>query len=231
MSGDEIALKVVVEAACTLLLLTQGSTKVFKTRPYSLAGLNDGKRTLQTLSVIIEEEALLLLLPSPVTCFANASYTQVQTFRLISATSSLVLLDSYTSGRMARGEEWSFDSYRSTNEIYISGKQVAKDALLLENNYRQFVHPYSCYATLFLFGPKTLPLLHHFKSEFHKIVQYKSRIMPDLIWSFSELEKGTGGIVRVAATRTESVKEWLQEQCQSLESLIGKDAYRHAWTG
>ncbi|KAJ3091457.1 hypothetical protein HK102_000482 [Quaeritorhiza haematococci] len=87
----------------------------------------------QVLDVGIGEGALLALLPEPVTCFAQASYGQTQTFR-VAATGSLVLLDWFTSGRMSRGESWLFKRYRSENIVIVEGiGVVVKDAWVLED--------------------------------------------------------------------------------------------------
>lgn len=91
-------------------------------------------RTSQRMDVSIDPEAFLLLLPDPITCFASSSYSQSQTFRLSAdGRSSAVVIDWFTSGRMARGEEWSFERYRSLNEFWIGGKRVARDVMLLED--------------------------------------------------------------------------------------------------
>ncbi len=79
-------------------------------------------------------DAVLLLLPDPVTPFSSSSYSQTQTFYLENSHSSAaVILDWFTSGRMARGEEWAFERYRSVNEIWIHGRRVARDVMLLES--------------------------------------------------------------------------------------------------
>ncbi|SPO27992.1 uncharacterized protein UTRI_05135 [Ustilago trichophora] len=130
VSGDSVDLDVDVGSHCTMLILTQGSTKVFKTRNShptqgvstasftdSIGGGEGGGMqvgeglTRQNYRFLVRKNATLVLLPDPVTCFANASYDQVQRFDLRSGDScSLVVLDWITSGRalvgssMGRGE-------------------------------------------------------------------------------------------------------------------------------
>lgn len=143
VSGDTVHLDLDVGTGCTLLLLTQGSTKVFKLRSPSLLGTpshsfqqQEELATRQIMRCIVRPQATLVLLPDPVTCFARSRYIQTQRFDLRSrASSSLVLLDWITAGRTALGtgsENWAFERYKSRNEVRVQGEIVAHDVLLLE---------------------------------------------------------------------------------------------------
>ncbi|MCO5573076.1 hypothetical protein L7F22_026841 [Adiantum nelumboides] len=99
VSGDTVSLDIDVGSHCTLLLLTQGSTKVFKQR-FSRGRIDGGGGTSQTFRLLVRRWATLIVLPDPVTCFKRAVYDQTQRFDLrCAATSSLVLLDWFTPGR------------------------------------------------------------------------------------------------------------------------------------
>ncbi|KAI5475355.1 urease accessory protein [Pseudohyphozyma bogoriensis] len=249
VAGDRVKLEVEVLGGSNLVMFTQGSTKVFRTRPgrylsdtfHTTDGISPPTR--QLMSTTIHANSTLFLLPSPVTCFSEANYSQKQVFHL-EATSSIVLLDWYTSGRMdmGAGEEWQFKRYRSENEIWIDGRRVAKDVLLLEDthekgeatetSYAPRVAPYSCYATLLLFGPSTKPLLQHLERTFSSITQYNQSNPYSLLWSFSELEKGEGGIARCAGVSTEAVREWVVQVLQDggIETMIGEDLWKNAFS-
>ncbi|KAF9056501.1 UreD-domain-containing protein [Panaeolus papilionaceus] len=146
VSGDHTEIDVAVADAATLVLLSQGTTKVFKTRPgqrlasvlpkpgiesQHAASSTQFQMASQRLHFRIHRESSLLLLPEPVTCFRNASYQQIQNFT-IEGNGSLVLLDWITPGRISIGEEWAFSRYYSKNEIWHDGKCVAKDVQLLQ---------------------------------------------------------------------------------------------------
>lgn len=226
-----------------------GSTKVFKTRPgrylTDTAQPDDATKrssTRQLMDIVVRPASSLFLLPSPVTCFSEASYSQRQTFRL-GATSNLLLLDWFTSGRMshAGGEEWQFARYRSRNEVWIEDRLVAKDVLLLEDetaaagadkSYVARVAPYSCYATILLFGPAMAPILAHLQAAFANITQYNQSRPYSMLWSFSELEKGRGGIARCTGDSTEAVKDWIVQVLTDggIESMIGEDLWKCAFT-
>ncbi|KAH9837058.1 UreD-domain-containing protein [Rhodofomes roseus] len=131
VGGDRVELSVVVDAGAALVMLTQGSTKVFKNRPgHRLSARSQGTLsdavTTQSLEVSVAREGALFLLPDPVTCFRSAAYNQVQIFR-IDTSASLVLLDWVTSGRKSLGEEWAFSRYYSMNEVWICDRPLAKD--------------------------------------------------------------------------------------------------------
>ncbi|GAA5994871.1 urease accessory protein UreD [Rhodotorula paludigena] len=269
VAGDRVRLKVEVEEGTALVLLTQGSTKVFKTRPgrylTTTPALGASNTTEQQYRLSVGPSALLVLLPAPVTCFSRARYAQRQVVRLANESSSLVLLDWYTSGRMALGkagpdgEEWEFESYRSENEVWLCGgggdkgttTRLAKDVLLLEDEkppqtspddpsaprhtttYVPRVAPYSCYATLFLFGPQTASLRRALETSFTALEQHKLPAPYALVWSYSTLpgHPEGGGVARCAAATTEGVKEWVVQVLQlgGIEELVGKDLWKTAF--
>ncbi|ESR61893.1 hypothetical protein CICLE_v10016161mg [Citrus x clementina] len=112
VSGDSISCEITVADACTAVLTTQASTKVYK----SLGS----KSSEQILEAKIGSDALLAVIPDPVTCFSTARYSQKQIFRVV-LDSSLVIVDWITSGRHESGEKWDFELYRSTNHIFLEG--------------------------------------------------------------------------------------------------------------
>ncbi|KAK3017840.1 hypothetical protein RJ639_003350 [Escallonia herrerae] len=70
----------------------------------------------------IGSDALLVVIPDPVTCFSTAKYSQKQVFRMMSD-SSLLIVDWITSGRHESGEKWDFKLYKSTNQIFLAGDE------------------------------------------------------------------------------------------------------------
>lgn len=160
MAGDEISLNIVIEAGAGLLLLTQGSTKVFRVRP-GLRPLSLGPRllksgtevdqskTIQRQHIRVGEDAFLLLLPNAVQPYASSSYHQAQRVSLTGKGSSVILLDWFTAGRSlsvqkttASGvvgcgrtkEEWEFERYSSLNEVVLDGEVIMRERMVLEND-------------------------------------------------------------------------------------------------
>ncbi|CAE7107310.1 unnamed protein product [Rhizoctonia solani] len=236
VSGDRIELEVKVEQGVGLVFYTQGSTKVFKSRLG--ANRSDSTTTTQHLTATLAPSNIFVLLPDPITCFQSASYTQIQTFHL-AATSSLVLLDWFTSGRMARGEEWVFERYYSKNEIWIDQKRMARDVMLLtqeqesgalpKRSLKDRLSPYACYATLFLIGPLVQPIVQSLQTGYGDISQRQRSEPEDLIWSLSPLVEGDGICIRVAGKETELVRQWLKIRLEGLKSVVGVEAYSKAF--
>lgn len=247
VAGDTVDLRVQVDSDCHLVLLTQGNTKVFKDRPggsytgvrntagrigSSLsASIANTTSTRQRVRVCVQPNASLFLLPAPVSCFKDASYSQHQTFELQDHnTSSLLLLDWFTSGRQSRGENWQFERYRSRNEVTIEGRTVINDVLLLEGeDYGKRMAHFTCYCNLFICGQALKSLSEHFRQLSQDETQFQQAASKNLIWSYSELEKDRAAVVRCAGTETETIKDWLAQQLKTLEVLIGRDIYRAAF--
>ncbi|PCH33843.1 UreD-domain-containing protein [Wolfiporia cocos MD-104 SS10] len=243
VGGDRIDLSVEIQAKVALVMLSQGSTKVFKTRPgQRLSARSQGTSsdavTTQIMNVVVEESGALFLLPDPVTCFRSARYNQLQTFRLI-GNASAVILDWVTSGRRSIGEEWVFSRYYSLNEVWVDEECVARDVMLLEEQLQvpglpartlaDTLAPYSCYATLIMYGPLVQDTIRFLSGEYARITVFKHSSPPNLLWSFSPIRDGNGCIVRVAAKGSEDVKMWFSEMLKPLESVVGIDIYRKAF--
>ncbi|KAF3793364.1 Urease accessory protein D [Nymphaea thermarum] len=215
VSGDRISFDVRIGNDCTAAIKTQSSTKVYKAI--------GAKCSEQILEAQVGSNALLALLPDPVTCFAGARYSQKQIFRIVS-NSNLIIVDWLTSGRHERGEKWDFSLYKSTNNIFLEGdhplfldsvipklkqiqNQITND--VKETMSRLFQLPFaarSCYNK-------------RQKSQ-HTIEQ------PDFLASCSGFgNKDIGLVVRIMALTTESVYKFLHQHLACLASLLGAVPY------
>jgi urease accessory protein len=189
----------------------------------------------------------LYLLPDPVTCFRDATYHQVQTFHLARGASA-ALLDWYTSGRRARGEEWAFARYYSVNEVFVEGARSARDVVMLDGtegmspatargvqqsllprrSLADRMGPYACYATLFLYGPRLQGVVRALEDRMREATVFQVKEPLNVLWSLSLVrgEAGDGGrIVRVAGKETEDVKRWLSDALRGLVDVIGGEVY------
>ncbi|KAG2369452.1 UreD-domain-containing protein [Suillus spraguei] len=259
VGGDCMQLIVEVGKECKLLLLSQGSTKVFKTRAGNRASTRFRRSsqptpsslqaiTTQSMEVTIAPGSALFLLPDPVTCFRSASYTQLQSFHL-AGSASIVLLDWVTSGRRSMGEDWDFLRYYSVNEVFVEGRRVARDVLLLENPFldtqtasescssnptsraplrmlKDRLAPYSCYAMLLLYGPHTHGVVTDLQAKYRTISIFKRAAPERFIWSLTPVDDGKGTVIRAAGIDTDDVKNWFREVLRGLEAVVGIDEYR-----
>lgn len=242
VSGDSISCELTVKDGSTAVLTTQASTKVYKSR--------GEERSEQLLEARIGSDALLAVLPDPVTCFATARYVQKQVFRVDSA-SSLVLVDWFTSGRHGRGEIWEFDLFKSTNQIFLQDDHpLFLDTVLLErgspNSIIERMHGYQVIAMVVILGPKVKNIRDQIRENVKKMMgdqlyspftsaggaQMKTNsdhllTKPGIIASSSVFgPMGIGTVVRIAAMETETIYRFLQQQLASMETLLGVPPYK-----
>ncbi|CDP11287.1 unnamed protein product [Coffea canephora] len=148
--GDSIKCDISVGDGCTTVLTTQASTKVYKSV--------ESKCSEQVLEARIGSDALLAVIPFPVTCFSTAKYSQTQVFKVFPS-SSLLIVDWITSGRYGRGEKWDFELYKSTNNIFLEADEpLFLDTILLEqgrySSIAERMQDYQVIAMVILLGPK-----------------------------------------------------------------------------
>jgi len=176
VGGDHIDLKVTLEKHTRLVLVTQGSTKLFKSPSKSVV-------TAQSLTITIGEGASLCYLPDPTQPFAESVYEQKQTFFLDSQqTCSLCVLDRVSEGRRARGESWSFWSWKGKNEVRQGPQEkgrpsrlLLRDALILSDDREldgasiaDKSNGLGVFGTLILSGPKFKALGDFFMTSFKR---------------------------------------------------------------
>lgn len=121
LAGDDVSLEVEVGDGAVALLSTQAGTKIYR---------SPGRVSAQRLDARVGRDAVLAVLPHPVSCFTSARYHQSQRLELEPG-ASVVWLDALSAGRVARGERWAFHEYRSRVEIASGGAPVLVDALRL----------------------------------------------------------------------------------------------------
>nr|GEU30879.1 urease accessory protein D [Tanacetum cinerariifolium] len=237
VSGDCISFDLIIQDACTAVLTTQASTKVYKSVAI--------KCSQQIMEARIGSDALLVVIPDPVTCFSTARYSQKQVFRIVSG-SSLLVVDWITSGRHQSGEKWDFSLYKSTNHIYLDDKPLFLDTVLLENgnvtSIAERMHDYQVIAMVILLGPKLQDIQDQVQEDVKKMMSEqlhapsaggRSKVCnsvgyakPSLIASCNSFgPKGIGVIIRISATTTEAVYRFLHRQLASMEPMVGLCPY------
>ncbi|KAL5731306.1 hypothetical protein ACHQM5_004049 [Ranunculus cassubicifolius] len=236
VSGDRVSCGLTIGEGCTTVFTTQSSTKVYKS-----VGL---KCSEQFLEARIGSNALLVVIPDPVTCFATARYFQKQVFKMESE-SSLIIVDWITSGRHESGESWDFKYYKSTNHIFVGDHPLFLDSVLLEEgsitSIKERMHGYQVIAMLILVGPKLKQIQNQVQEDAKRVMHeqfyipatlgYKKRMTsgqtkPDVLVSCSTFgPKGIGLVVRISAITTESVYNFLRLHLASMETLLGAAPY------
>jgi urease accessory protein len=185
VAGDCVDLNIRVRPKSRLALLTQGSTKVYKTPSKSI-------RSHQNLTVKVEEGAALLLLPDPVQPFKDSSYEQCQIFHVHHSLSSILVLDWVSEGRTARGEAWEFFGWKGRNEIWslpdpdkgTKKKLLIRDSMVLDEtsstkrSYSDEMDDLGVFGTLIIRGPLFRALGDFFLAEFSRLPRIRANGKP-----------------------------------------------------
>ena len=220
VAGDHIDLAVEIGDGTSCVLTSQSSTKVYK--------CPGGKVTRQTTRATIGNEALLVIAPDPITCFAGSCYQQEQRLDLAMG-GNLVLVDWLTSGRRARNERWMFTRYSSRIDIRCDGRQRFLDSVLLDPTDGPLESPYRfgrfhCVALLVIMGPV-------YERESAAILEEISRqpIEPgaSLIQTASRIPRGV--VLRIAGVGTEQVGRELQQRLEFLAPRLGGGPWSRKW--
>jgi urease accessory protein len=188
VAGDTVNLRVTLEPTTRLTLLTQGTTKIFKTPSRNLI-------SKQQMTVDLTPGSGLCYLPDPIQPFAKSSFEQHQTYKIAcpdptdespaSQLGSLCALDWISSGRPANGEHWSFYRCGSRNEIYLAlpnrkCRLLLRDNILLddhgmENSIAARMNDQAVFGTLIIYGPLFETLGQFFMDEFKALPRIGGR--------------------------------------------------------
>jgi urease accessory protein len=202
---------------------------------------------LQYIQSDVGEKALLGFVMHPVICFEDSNYVQCHQFRLSSRTSSLLVIDGLTSGRVSRGEKWKFQHYHSITQVLLENECIFHDGLCLADGYQSSVEPYQCYQNIMLFGPAFREISKRIVHEVEQQPIYLKRTsggmsqsryqqggnnrdayesgssMDRLLTSASYFYKDEGLIVRIAGEDTEEVKMRTLELVKGVDQVLGHD--------
>ncbi len=220
VAGDEIELRVQLRPRACAVLSTQSATKVYKSPA--------GRPSRQSLDAVIDDKALLVVAPDPVSCFRGARYEQRQRIAL-TGDGAAVVVDWFTSGRRACGERWSMDQYRSRLDLYHDGTHVLADNWLLDPCDGPLTSPYRlgrfhCAGLLAVVGrplqPTCAQLLRAASEE---------PISPDSpVWTAGSPILH-GAILRIVGETTEHVGRRLRETLYFLTEFLGIPPWARKW--
>jgi urease accessory protein len=220
VGGDAIRMNVDVGGGARGVLSTQASTKVYRSlRPAS-----------QYLTASVEDDALLVVLPDPVVCFAGAHFSQQQRYELHHR-GSLVMVDWITSGRHAAGERWAFHHYSSRIDIRRAGRRIVYDALLLDDGDGSISERLGAFE-ICLTAVVTGPLVSNAAAS---IVHATSEPGPPGVAKHSNLVAASwvlpdgGVLLRMSGVSVEQVGAALRERFTFLREQLGDDPWSRKW--
>jgi urease accessory protein len=213
VAGDHLAVNFTVEPQAAAVLTTQASTKVYHAQ--------DGRGSSQTLDARLAADSLLVVAPDPVVCFKDAIYSQRQSFQL-EADASLALLETYTAGRWANGEQWAFSRFDSCNRIVVSDRETVFDRVVLTTHdvlrHSQLATGrFTVFASLYLVGPRL--------SAGRDIAARALADLPidpaaDCFMSYSPIDQ-QAGVLRIAAGDAATIRERCSTVLAPLAFVLG----------
>jgi urease accessory protein len=213
VDGDSVSMDVTVERSAAALVATQASTKVYR-----------GERgAAQRLRAQVDDDSLLVLLPDPVTGFAGSRYVQQQHVHLESS-SSLVLVDWLTAGRIGAGERWQFHDYSSQTRIWRGRRLIVQDGLRLsadDGNLGERMNRFNCLATVIMTGPALQTWAGGLLGSLGAAAVARRM---DMLLSAAPLD-GDGVVLRAAGLSVEQVGAALRQYLAIVPALLGDDPW------
>jgi urease accessory protein len=220
VAGDEFDLRLRLGSQTTCIIGTQSTTKVYKSP--------GGRVCRQTLAATVDDGALLVVAPDPVSCFTGARYEQRQRIEMHRG-GALVVVDWFTSGRRCRGESWQMDGYASRLDIEFDGQHVLADAWRLSPDDGPLDSPFRlgrfhCAAALVLVGSQL--------AEAGSRLLASSAGLP-IAPDGSLLEAGSpiphGVVLRLLGETPEQVGRRLTDRLSFLASRLGEAPWSRKW--
>jgi urease accessory protein len=220
VGGDQTRLDLKLGAETRCFVGTQASTKIYR-NPSQLPCSHITRANL-------ESNSLLVFTPDPVQAFAGSTYSQRQEFHLAPG-AGLVLLDWFNSGRAACGERWAFSQFKSRNDVFIAGKRIFLDSILLDSSDGSLDSPmragrFNCFATLLFVGE---PLRAATNQLLEKISTKPVERKSPLVASASPIRDGA--VLRIAGEQVEAVGRAIHQNLDFLSKFLGDDPWSRKW--
>jgi urease accessory protein len=222
VGGDRQAIEVDVTAGAAAYLSSQASTKVYR----SMHGASADLRAR------VGDEALLVVAPDPVVCFADSRFCQRQEFD-VAQSGSLVVVDWVTSGRRESGERWSFAQYTNRLLARLNGTLVVYEAMSLQREDGDLdvrLGRFDVLAFVLVLGA---PLLPHAASIVDQLAGERVRREASQLAVATPLVNtdlgAVGCVVRIAGQSVESVGGTIRSVLSFVPTLLGDDPWLRKW--
>ena len=217
VGGDSLHLEIDVEARAMAVISTQASTKVYRSP----------RGASQHLRASVADDALLVLAPDPVVCFAASSYTQEQEIHL-APRAALVLIDWLSAGRVASGERWQLDAYTTRTRIWCGDRRLLHESLRLTPREGALGDRMRRFNTLLFAVVAGVALAPHASAILQDISAMPLQTRSDLLISASPVGD-TAILLRMAGVSTEAVAQALRRTLNFLSPLLGDNLWARKW--
>jgi urease accessory protein len=138
-------------------------------------------------------------------------------------------VDWFTSGRAARGERWAFDHFQSRNDVFLDGRRIFVDSIVLNSDHGILKSPhrtgrFNCFALLLLIGE---PMREAAAKLITEIGSRPVERAAMLLCSASPVHDGA--VLRLAGEDVESVSRELKRHLAFLADFLGDDPWARKW--
>jgi urease accessory protein len=218
VDGDHTALDVRVDTGASAYVSSQASTKVYRSP----------RGTSATVTIHVEDGALLVWMPDPVVCFRGSRYRQMQECHL-AANGGLVMVDWMTSGRRASGERWEFAEYSSEIVVYRGGRRIAHDSVALrasDGALQTRMGRFDVLATAIVAGA---PLAE--RADAIVAIAGSAPVVRrgDLLMFAAPLRDGAGCAIKIAGRSVQQVGAAIRRAVGFVPALLGEDPWARKW--
>jgi len=210
VDGDLLQTQIHLEKGAHGFLSTQGPTRVFRST----------RGCISRWTATLEEEALLVSAPDPVSLFARARCLQ-ETRITLAAGSSCAWLEILTSGRPAHGERWAFHTFENRFTVEREGQAVVRERLLLsqdQGSLQARLGRFEALGNLWLLGPRLRETAQELRQQWNAPPERRS----DAVVVMSELGADLW-VGRWACATTESALKIGRALLSFVPSLLGDD--------
>jgi urease accessory protein len=234
LSGDNLQLAVAVGKNASLYLTDQSATKAHSQPPHSAPAQID-------YAISVDAGACLEYIPEPIILFKAAALTQRMQVTL-HPQGQLVLGEIIVPGRLARGEFYEFDYFRSYLQVQTpDGKRCFADTLQLAGSANRFKH--SPFVTdwpilgnfVAIVPDIDLAQLTQHLEAYEMPSEMRPRMMPEMMPGMattiqadelrvcdSPLPGCNGLLIRALATRTDILKHYQRHLLNGVRRLTGQ---------
>ncbi len=245
LQGDSVELHVQVKTKARLGVTTQGASRIYTQRVPNLCQA--------TLHARVDPDALLVWAPDPCALFRSSSFQQTQHFK-IDPTSSVALIDWFSSGRYRNGEHWAFDQLSSRTCLTFAGEEIPflQDAIHMDMKAYKGEDPlgvssqFHAFASLILYGDQVQAVQQQCEALSdalmlpHTRVRERQETMPTALSlnqlglagrvcmgvSRIELPSAPAHVVRFAATTNEDLYRIFHFCLSPLQPQFGMEFYK-----
>lgn len=196
VDGDSYQTVIVMEEDAEMIVTTQSSTKIYKTRT---------RPAIQETDIILKSGSVLEYLPDPVIAYQHACFKQRTVIRM-EQNASLVCSDIFTPGWAPDGRLFQYDLLQAKLEIYMEGKLILFDHVKLQpdNDLKGMgmMEGFSHFGTMLVIDQRITPaLLEELQERFDTLLDVRIGISMLAVSGFA---------LRVLASTTQDIERVLQ---------------------